>query len=75
MAVHSRMENSMDRGAWWATVHGVTKSWIKLSKPVCIYYSMNNLIPGNHGLVLQYLKSTIFPLKNSKKCHLKCLSL
>ena len=21
----------MDRGAWWATVHGVTKSWIQLS--------------------------------------------
>ena len=21
----------MDRGAWWATVHGVTKSWILLS--------------------------------------------
>ena len=21
----SRWENSMDRGAWWATVHGVTK--------------------------------------------------
>ena len=21
----------MDRGAWWATVHGVTKSWIRLS--------------------------------------------
>ena len=21
------LENSMDRGAWWATVHGVTKSW------------------------------------------------
>ena len=20
------MENSMDRGTWWATVHGVTKS-------------------------------------------------
>ena len=20
------LENSMDRGAWWATVHGVTKS-------------------------------------------------
>ena len=19
--------NSMDRGAWWATVHGVVKSW------------------------------------------------
>ena len=21
------LENSMDRGAWWATVHRVTKSW------------------------------------------------
>ena len=20
----------MDRGAWWATVHGVTKSWTRL---------------------------------------------
>ena len=24
-------ENSMDRGAWWATVHVVAKSWIRLS--------------------------------------------
>ena len=23
---YSFLENSMDRGAWWATVHGVTKS-------------------------------------------------
>ena len=21
------LENLMDRGAWWAAVHGVTKSW------------------------------------------------
>ena len=27
----SCLENPMDRGAWWATVHGVTKSWTKLS--------------------------------------------
>ena len=25
------LENSMDRGAWWATVHGVAKSWTWLS--------------------------------------------
>jgi len=25
------LENSMDRGDWWATLHGVTKSWTKLS--------------------------------------------
>ena len=24
---YSCLENSMDEGAWWATVHGVTKSW------------------------------------------------
>ena len=24
---HSCLEKSTDRGAWWATVHGVTKSW------------------------------------------------
>ena len=24
------LENSMDRGAWWATVHGVSKSWTRL---------------------------------------------
>ena len=23
----SCLENSTDRGAWWATVHGVAKSW------------------------------------------------
>ena len=23
----SCLENPMDGGAWWATVHGVTKSW------------------------------------------------
>ena len=28
---YSCLENSMDRGAWWATVHGVTKRPIQLS--------------------------------------------
>ena len=27
----SCLENPMDRGAWQATVHGVTKSWTQLS--------------------------------------------
>ena len=27
----SFLENSMDRGALWATVHGVIKSWTQLS--------------------------------------------
>ena len=28
---YSCLENSMGRGTWWATVHGVTKSWTWLS--------------------------------------------
>ena len=28
---YSCLENAMDRGAWWATVHGVTKSQTQLS--------------------------------------------
>ena len=28
---YSCLENSMDRGAWWATVHGAAESWTWLS--------------------------------------------
>ena len=28
---YSCLKNPMDRGAWQATVHGVTKSWTQLS--------------------------------------------
>ena len=28
---YSCLENFMDRGAWQATAHGVTKSWTRLS--------------------------------------------
>ena len=31
MAPHSCLENLMDRGAWWAAVHGVVKSWTGLN--------------------------------------------
>ena len=27
---YSSLENCMDRGAWWVTVHGVSQSWISL---------------------------------------------
>ena len=35
---YSCLENSIDRGAWWATVHGVTKSWTQLRTHIHIYY-------------------------------------
>ena len=28
---YSCLESSMDRGAWWAAVHGVAKKWTGLS--------------------------------------------
>ena len=28
---YSCLGNPMDRGAWWATVHGVAKIWTQLS--------------------------------------------
>jgi len=30
---YSCLENSMDRGAWWAAVHGVTKRYDLATKP------------------------------------------
>jgi len=29
---YSSLGNPLDRGAWWATVHGVTKSQMRLSE-------------------------------------------
>ena len=34
----SCLENPMDREAWWAAVHGVTKSWIRLSNFTFIFH-------------------------------------
>jgi len=31
LLLYSCLENPMDGGAWWATVHGVSKSWTQLS--------------------------------------------
>ena len=29
---YSCLKNSRDRGAWWAAVHGVVKSWTRMSE-------------------------------------------
>ena len=45
---YSCLENPMDGGAWWATVHGVAKSWTRLSD-LWIDIDRNNLssLPGS----------------------------
>ena len=45
---YSCLENPMDRGAWQATVHGVTKSQTQLSDFTFFHY-YNRYHPGLHN--------------------------
>ena len=47
---YSCLENSMDRGAWWATVHRVTKSWTGLSN---YHFHFFFKILGNNGYPIE----------------------
>ena len=52
---YSCLENAMDRGAWWATVHGVAKSRTRLSD---LTVSFLYLLHGQAGsLPLHHLES------------------
>ena len=35
---YSCLENLMDGGAWWAAVHGVTRSWTRLRDFILFFY-------------------------------------
>ena len=35
---YSCLENAMDGGTWWATVHGVAKSWTRLSDFTSLHF-------------------------------------
>ena len=48
------LENSMDRGAWWATVHGVTHSWTCLKR----LSSSSRRIYTHICLIIMYLLFT-----------------
>ena len=41
---YSCLEKSMDGGACWATVHGVAKSWTRLSDFTFIFLKFNSFI-------------------------------
>ena len=46
---YSCLENPMDRGAWWATVHGVTKSWTRLSNQQTRTHTHEGFPGGSDG--------------------------
>ena len=73
---YSYLENSMDRGAWWLTVHGVTKSWPRLStfSYMCVTLNVGT---SRHGMVAEVLgalkphpasPSSAIALKNHRAC-------
>ena len=50
---YSCLENPMGRGAWWATVHGVTKSWPRLSDFTFHFHALEKAMT-THSSVLAW---------------------
>ena len=50
--LYSCLENPRDKGAWWATVHGVVKSWTRLSNFTFTFHF--SCIEEGNGNPLQY---------------------
>ena len=64
---YSCLENSMDGGAWWATVHGVTKSRTRLSDftSLHLWHSVNDgvkskLLMGTKEEILNLVSFFLF---------------
>ena len=60
---YSCLENPMDRGAWWATVHGVAKSRTRLSDFTSLHFNKHL-----HSLSCKVLLKYLVPYK--KLCYL-----
>ena len=69
---YSCLENCMDRGAWQATVHGVTKSWTQLKQlnmqaQHMFYFVFDNLLLIFSFKCLLVLENVSKPKKKKKK--------
>ena len=52
---YSCLENPMDGGAWWAAVHGVAKSWTRLSDfPFTFHFHALEKEMATHSSVLAW---------------------
>ena len=58
----SCLENPMDKGAWWATIHDVTKSWTRLSDSTAQPTEHHSLASPT----LQVIRNTYVSLKLGK---------
>ena len=53
---YSCLENPMDRRAWWATVHRVTKSqmqlkWLSMHPPIILNFWKRILLPNSYAFI------------------------
>ena len=55
---YSWLENSLDRGAWWATVHGVTQSWTWLSYSNFHFHS--NIVNHDDSILIYKVLRDLF---------------
>ena len=51
---YSCLENLMDGGAWWATVHGVAKNWTRLSDFTSLHFQIYRYL-GGQSIMRQFL--------------------
>ena len=66
---YSCLENPVDRRAWWATVHGVVKSWTQLSKaPAYIKQRANKDLLYTTGRYTQYFIVAYKGKESEKAC-------
>ena len=61
---YSCLENPMDRGAWWATAHGVAKYWMQLSTAPFCWHSHENK-SREDGLLPAPLAGFLVPFSHS----------
>ena len=53
MAIHSSMENPMERGVRWAIIHRVAKSWTRMKQQsmythiICLYTNISDRVYKN----------------------------
>ena len=62
---YSCLENSMDGGAWWATVHRVAKSWTQLSDFTFTFF-FNGLAAA--ATMARRVKKICLPCRRHRRC-------
>ena len=67
---YSCLEKPMDRGAWWARVHGTTKSWTRLSDLACSMYLPICFLMVGSSTVLASIFSSSYSAVFSQEFHL-----